>query len=49
MGFANFYQQFIQGFSRLAAPLTFILKTAPAISPAASAEVEDEEQDSKKI
>ncbi len=26
LGFANFYQQFIQGFSRLAAPLTSMLK-----------------------
>ena len=28
LSFANFYQQFIQGFSRIAAPLTSILKTA---------------------
>ena len=28
LGFANFYWQFIQGFSRIAAPLTSILKTA---------------------
>ena len=27
LGFANFYWQFIQGFSRIAAPLTSILKT----------------------
>ena len=27
LGFANFYQQFIQGFSRIAAPLTSMLKT----------------------
>ena len=27
LGFANFYRQFIQGFSRIAAPLTSILKT----------------------
>ena len=27
LGFANFYQRFIQGFSRIAVPLTSILKT----------------------
>ena len=27
LGFANFYQRFIQGFSRIAAPLTLMLKT----------------------
>ena len=27
IGFANFYQRFIQGFSRIAAPLTSMLKT----------------------
>ena len=27
LGFANFYRQFIQGFSRIAAPFTSILKT----------------------
>ena len=27
LGFANFYRQFIQGFSQIAAPLTLILKT----------------------
>ena len=27
LGFANFYQQFIQGFNRMAAPLTSMLKT----------------------
>ena len=27
LGFANFYRQFIQGFSRIAAPLTSMLKT----------------------
>ena len=27
LDFANFYRQFIQGFSRIAAPLTLILKT----------------------
>ena len=28
LGFANFYRQFIQGFSRIAAPLTSMLKTS---------------------
>ena len=28
LGFANFYRQFIQGFSRIVAPLTSMLKTA---------------------
>ena len=37
LGFANFYQRFIQGFSRIAAPLTSMLKTTglpdePALS-----------------
>ena len=34
LGFANFYRQFIQGFSRIAAPLTSMLKTTnePALS-----------------
>ena len=41
LGFANFYQQFIQGFSRLAAPLTSILKKTLAVSPIASVEVEN--------
>ena len=27
LGFANFYRQFIQGFSKIAAPLTSMLKT----------------------
>ncbi len=34
LGFANFYRQFIQGFSRLATPLTSMLKTALVIDPA---------------
>ena len=28
LGFANFYRQFIQSFSKIAAPLTSMLKTA---------------------
>ena len=28
IGFANFYQRFIQGFSKIAAPLTSMLKTS---------------------
>ncbi len=47
LGFANFYRRFIQGFSRLAAPLTSMLKTTSAAGPAA--EVGDEEQDGKGI
>ncbi len=31
--FANFYRQFIYGFSRLAAPLTSMLKIASAAGP----------------
>ena len=29
IGFANFYQRFIQGFSKIAAPPTSMLKTSP--------------------
>ncbi len=32
--FTNFYQRFTQGFSKLAAPLTFMLKTTSAAGPA---------------
>ncbi len=34
LGFPNFYWRFIQGFSRLVAPLTSMLKTALATGPA---------------
>ena len=33
LGFANFYRQFIQGFSRIAAPLTSMLKTTNEPAP----------------
>ncbi len=38
LGFANFYQRFIQGFSRLAASLTSMLKTTSVVSPAENPE-----------
>ncbi len=34
LGFANFYQQFIQGFSRLTVSLTSMLKTTSVVGPA---------------
>ena len=36
IGFANFYQRFIQGFSKIAAPLTFLLKTTGLSDESAS-------------
>ena len=36
LGFANFYWQFIQGFSRIAAPLTSMLKTTGSTGSVAS-------------
>ncbi len=45
LGFANFYRQFIQGFSRLATPLTSMLKTASSAGPAS----ENPEQDCQEI
>ena len=33
LGFVNFYQRFIQGFSRIVASLTLMLKTAAEIPP----------------
>ena len=47
--FANFYQQFIQGFNRLAALLTSILKITSIIGLVISTEVKNEKQDNKKI
>ncbi len=53
LGFANFYRQFIQGFSRLAAPLTSMLKTTSIVSPAKKPEqdgqgIQMEDQGEKK-
>ncbi len=54
LGFANFYRQFIQGFSRLAAPLISMLKTASAAGPAnknleqSSQRIQVEDQGEKK-
>ncbi len=45
LGFANFYRQFIQEFSMLAAPLTSMLKTTSAESP----ESENPEQSDQGI
>ena len=36
IGFANFYQRFIQGFSIIATPLTFLLKTTGSSEESAS-------------
>ena len=38
LGFANFYQRFIQGFSKIAAPLTSMLKTTSNRTPPKSAD-----------
>ncbi len=53
LGFANFYRRFIQGFSRLAAPLISMLKTTLAVGPAENPEQGDqgiqmEDQDKKE-
>ena len=38
LGFANFYQYFIQGFSKIATPLTSILKTTSDETPLKAAD-----------
>ena len=47
--FANFYLRFIQGFSRFAVLLIFMPTIALATGLVASAEVENEESDGKRI
>ncbi len=47
--FANFYQQFLQGFSRFAAPLTSMLKIISAITPLAEVKDKNLKQSSKEI
>ncbi len=54
LGFANFYQRFIQGFSRLAAPLTSLLKTTSVLVPAENPEqggqgIQVEDQGKKEL
>ncbi len=49
LGFANFYQQFIQGFNKLATPLTSMLKKISVVGPTASVEVGDKKEDGKEI
>ena len=43
LGFTNFYRQFIQGFSRIATPLTSMLKTVGPLERSISKEVGDGE------
>ncbi len=54
LGFANFYRRFIQGFSRLAAPLISMLKTTSTVGPAknpeqSSQEIQVEDQGEKRL
>ncbi len=54
LGFANFYWWFIQGFSRLAAPLTSMLKITSAVGPVENPEqgglgIQVEDQDKKEL
>ena len=44
IGFANFYWRFIQGFSKIAAPLTSMLKTSPQPAGALSATTVDDNE-----
>ncbi len=53
LGFANFYWRLIQGFSKLAAPLTSMLKTTSAAGPTENLEqggqrIQVENQDEKE-
>ena len=43
LGFANFYQRFIQGFSKIAGPLTSILKTTKSAKNLSLLVAEDDE------
>ena len=42
IGFANFYRRFIQGFSKIAVPLTSMLKTSPQLAGALLATAVDD-------
>ena len=46
LGFANFYQRFIQGFSKIAGPLTSMLRTTRSAENSPSLMAEDAEVDS---